>query len=290
MNIAVYGNRFEDSFAIDFIAFVSRLEKKGVQFCFYNVFWEKIKHLNPDFTPKIFACLSELNQHVDFVFSVGGDGTLLDTVSLVHCSDIPVVGINTGRLGFLANVAPERLSELEKAILENTYEIEKRALLACSCSDDLQPQLPLALNEITIQKTGLSLITINVWVDEVFLNTYWTDGLIISTPTGSTAYSLSVGGPIVMPGSGVFILSPIASHNLTVRPLIIRDNTKLRLKIESRSMSYLATIDHHAVQLSTDVEIYIQRATESFSLVKFDGIDFFSTIRQKLMWGADKRN
>ena len=227
----------------------------------------------------------------DLVLSVGGDGTFLETMLRVKELGIPVAGINTGRLGFLANISEEEISHSLDLLYNDDYKIIERCLLEVTKPSDLFEGIsPVALNEITIQKADLNMITINVFVDDTYLNTYWADGLIVSTATGSTAYNLSVGGPILSPEDESIIISPISPHNLTIRPIILSGKSKLRMVVEGRSSEYLATCDFRSRRVLFGEEIHIVQAERKLKTVMLKGRDFFSTLRNKLMWGADKRN
>jgi NAD+ kinase len=233
----------------------------------------------------------DLDSDFDFFISIGGDGTFLESVDLVRNLNIPIIGINSGRLGFLANIAKENTAEAITRILNGDYEIEERTLLSLETKNHLFGEFNKALNEVTIsRKDSSSMITIKAYVDGEYLNSYWTDGLIISTPTGSTGYSLSVGGPIVMPGTKNFIISPIAPHNLTVRPMVIPDDKEIILKVEGREESFLATLDFRSKVFDKSIELKIKKASYTIKTVKFKDATFFSTIRNKLMWGLDRRN
>jgi len=238
-----------------------------------------------------FSDLSTLSGLPDLVLSVGGDGTFLETVLKVKDLGIPVAGVNTGRMGFLANISAEEIGNSIDMLCHGEYEIIERCLL-----EILQPyglfegNSSSALNEITIQKADLSMITINVYVDNTYLNTYWSDGLIVSTATGSTAYNLSVGGPILSPEDESIIISPISPHNLTIRPIILSGESSLRMVIEGRSNEYLATCDFRSKRLPFSEEIHIVKAPVKLKTVMLKGRDFYSTLRNKLMWGADRRN
>jgi NAD+ kinase len=238
-----------------------------------------------------FTDLSEISGLPDLVLSVGGDGTFLETVLKVKDLGIPIVGVNTGRMGFLANISTEEISNSIDMLCNGEYEIIERCLLEISQPKGFFPEnSSSALNEITIQKADLSMITINVYVDDVYLNTYWSDGLIISTATGSTAYNLSVGGPILSPEDESIIISPISAHNLTIRPIIISGKSKLRMVIEGRSKEYLATCDFRSRRVPFSEEIHITKASVKLKTVMLKGRDFYSTLRNKLMWGIDRRN
>jgi NAD+ kinase len=238
-----------------------------------------------------FSDLTTISGLPDLVLSVGGDGTFLETVLKVKDLGIPIAGVNTGRMGFLANISEEEIGHSIDMLCNGEYEIIERCLLELSQPAGLFPgNASSALNEITIHKADLSMITINVYVDDTYLNTYWADGLIISTATGSTAYNLSVGGPILSPEDESIIISPIAPHNLNIRPIILSGRSRLRMVIEGRSNEYLATCDFRSKRLPFTKEIHIVRAPVKLKTVMLKGRDFYSTLRNKLMWGADRRN
>jgi NAD+ kinase len=238
-----------------------------------------------------FSDLSSISGMPDLVLSVGGDGTFLETVLKVKDLGIPIAGVNTGRLGFLANISADEISKAIDMLCNGEYEIVERSLLKIT-----QPQgifsgnSSSALNEVTIQKGDFSLVTINVFVDDIYLNTYWSDGLIVSTATGSTAYNLSVGGPILSPEDESIIISPISPHNLTIRPIILSGKSRLRMVIEGRCNEYLVTCDFRSKRLPFSKEIHICRDQAKLKTVMLQDTDFYSTLRNKLMWGIDKRN
>jgi NAD+ kinase len=238
-----------------------------------------------------FNDLSTLSGLPDLVLSVGGDGTFLETVLKVKDLGIPIAGVNTGRMGFLANISDEEISHSIDMLCTGEYEIVERCLLELSQPAGLfEGNASSALNEISIQKADLSMIIINVYVGETHLNTYWSDGLIVSTATGSTAYNLSVGGPILSPEDESIIISPISPHNLTIRPIVLSGKSTLRMVIEGRSKEYLVTCDFRSKRLPFSEEIRIIKAPVKLKTVMLKGRDFYSTLRNKLMWGADWRN
>jgi len=227
----------------------------------------------------------------DLVLSVGGDGTFLETVLKVKDLGIPIAGVNTGRMGFLANISADEIGNSVNMLCNGEYDIIERCLLGISYPEGIfEGNTSTALNEITIQKADLSMISISVFVDEIHLNTYWADGLIVSTATGSTAYNLSVGGPILSPEDESIIISPIAPHNLTIRPIVLSGEGKIRMVVEGRSNEYLATCDFRSKKVPFSQEIHIIRAPVKIRTVMLKGRDFYSTLRNKLMWGADRRN
>ena len=269
---------------------VTEFCRRGIKIQIYQKKEDKIICPGGEFIEQ-FSDLSTSAVLPDLVLSVGGDGTFLETVLKVKDLGIPVAGVNTGRMGFLANIPDEDIGKSIDMLCQGEYEIIERCLLDISHPTGLfEGNSSSALNEITIQKADLSMITINVFVDEVYLNTYWTDGLIVSTATGSTAYNLSVGGPILSPEDESIIISPIAPHNLTIRPIILSGEGKLRMVIEGRSNEYLATCDFRSQRLNFSQEIHIVRAPVKLRTVMLKGTDFYSTLRNRLMWGADRRN
>jgi NAD+ kinase len=222
---------------------------------------------------------------------VGGDGTFLETVLRVKDLGIPVAGVNTGRMGFLANIPNEDLGKSVDQLCNNEYELISRSMLEISHPTDLfEGESAVALNEITMQKSNVSMITIHVYVDDEFLNTYWTDGLIVSTATGSTAYNLSVGGPILSPEDESIIISPISPHNLTIRPIVLSGSSKLRMVLEGRTNEFLATCDFRFRKLPISERISIIGSAIKLKTVMLKGRGFYSTLRNRLMWGIDRRN
>jgi NAD+ kinase len=235
--------------------------------------------------------LSYDSESPDLVLSVGGDGTFLETVLNVKDLGIPIAGVNTGRMGFLANISSDEIGKSVDMLCKGEYDVIGRCLLELTKPSDIfEKNTSFALNEIAIQKADLSMITISVFVDEIYLNTYWADGLIVSTATGSTAYNLSVGGPILSPEDESIIISPIAPHNLTIRPIVLSGEGEIRMIIEGRSTEYLATCDFRSKKLPFSKEICIIRSHQKIKTVMLKERDFYSTLRNKLMWGADRRN
>lgn len=226
----------------------------------------------------------------DFLFSIGGDGTFIDAANLVGDSGIPILGINTGRIGFLTNVNRNNFQEAYNFLQKSDYQIEKRSLL--QITSDHSDTLPasFALNDLSIHPHGDSINAIHVMANGEHLNTYWGDGLIIATPTGSTAYSLSCGGPILVPSANVMVLTPIASHSLTVRPIVLPTDNELKIKVESRSHRFILSVDSHRITMNDDVTLTVSRAPYTIATIRLPNADFYSVIREKLLWGLDKRN
>lgn len=228
---------------------------------------------------------------VDFFLSIGGDGTFLEAITFVRDSGIPMVGINSGRLGFLADIAQSELEFSLEQLFAGKFILQPRSLLKLENEFGLFSDFPYALNEFTVHKQDSSqMITVHVDVGGDLLNSYWADGLIVSTPTGTTAYSLSVGGPIITPGSANFVIAPIAPHNLAVRPVVISDHEEVTLWVEGRGGRYMASLDSRSVPFETDMVWKIRKSDFIINVLKFENQSFYETLRKKLLWGADKRN
>jgi NAD+ kinase len=225
------------------------------------------------------------------MISIGGDGTFLETIHLVKDSGIPILGVNAGRLGFLASTQKEEIVNVLTQIKNGQYRLQTRSLLKLSSDLNLFNGEDFALNELTVhKKDSSSMITIHTYIDDLYLNSYWADGLIIATPTGSTAYSLSCGGPILVPGARDFIITPIAPHNLNVRPVVVPDSRKISLKIEGRSKEFLCSMDSRSVTIDSSTEINITKADFRINIIQTENQNFLNTIRNKMMWGLDRRN
>ena len=292
MKIALFATNFSEELEGYYMELLGKLNYHNFEITIYEPFHKILleKHLIGENTSS-FVENSDIKDNVDFLFSIGGDGTFLKTINLIKDSGIPVLGFNTGRLGFLSSISKEEISDAIENILEGHYKIEKRSLIKIVKPSNLFGDDNYALNEITVHKRdSSSMIMIHAYINDVFLNTYWADGLIVSTPTGSTAYSLSCGGPIVTPDSNNFILTPIAIHNLTVRPIVVPDNVCIKLKIEGRIDNYLVTLDSNNVVTSSSIELEIKKENFHINIVQLNHQSFFSTMREKLMWGWDKRN
>jgi NAD+ kinase len=228
---------------------------------------------------------------VQFVFSIGGDGTLLDTVTYVGSLQIPILGINTGRLGFLATITPERIAHAIDALFKGHFVIEERSLIRVETDPEVFGKINFGLNEFSILKRDTSsMIVVHTYIDGEYLNSYWADGLIVATPTGSTGYSLSCGGPVMLPQTNNFIIAPVCPHNLNVRPLIVSDRSVISFEIEGRSNNFLLSLDSRSVPVEANVQIAVRRETFSARLIKLNHVNFLSTLRSKLNWGLDRRN
>ena len=258
----------------------------------YQIYSELYKSLNLN-NHSLFNNHSDLDPEVDLMISIGGDGTFLRTLDIIRDKSIPVLGINTGRLGFLATENDQNISKFYNDILNSNYEIEERSTLEVKVlnSKVLDTVFCVGLNEISIvRKNTTSLINIKTKLDGEFLNSYWSDGLIVSTPTGSTGYSLSCGGPIVSPNSNSLILTPISPHNLNARPIVISDKTKIEINVSGREDFHLLSIDTKIISLKQGMSIIIEKSPIKFKLVNIDGNSYYETLREKLFWGKDKRN
>jgi NAD+ kinase len=241
--------------------------------------------------PQVFSDYEDIKGQLDFMISLGGDGNMLSTVALVRDSGIPIIGINLGRLGFLASINKEHINKAIDCLVEKKYTIEKRSLIKLTSSEELFGDLNFALNEVSIYKRQPnSMISVIVHVDGQYLNSYWADGLIMATPTGSTAYSLSTGGPIIHPEAHNFIITPIAPHNLSVRPVVIPDNTIVKMKVAERDGGFLVSLDSRTLEFQSGVELQVEKGDFEMKLVRLPEENFFGTIRAKLLWGIDKRN
>jgi len=240
---------------------------------------------------RTFAAPEDLGEGVDFLISMGGDGTLLDTVCFVRDTGIPVIGINFGRLGFLAGIGKEDVQDLVEALINRTYQIDRRVLLHLDSNVPLFGEVPYALNEFTIHKKDTSaMIKIHTYLNGEFLNTYWADGLIVSTPTGSTGYSLSCGGPVVFPDAASFVITPVAPHNLNVRPIVVPDHHIISFEIEGRGDQFLCTLDSRMETVDRQIQLAVRREEFTLGLLRTHEGNFLTTLRNKLLWGIDKRN
>lgn len=269
---------------------VDELKSRNIKIMMYRR--KDAFHLNlQESSIDLFTDLSTTEILPDLIFSVGGDGTFLETIIKVKDFGIPIAGINTGRMGFLANIYADEIGQSLDMIREGEYNILERSLLRFSRPEGLfEGNYSYALNEISIQKSDLSMITISVYVNDTYLNTYWSDGLIVSTATGSTAYNLSAGGPILTPEDESIIISPIAPHNLTIRPIVLSGKDRLRMMVEGRSNEFMATVDFRSRKIPFGEDIQIEKADMKIKTIMLNSRDFYSTLRNKLMWGADRRN
>ena len=292
MMIAIYSKSLDERCAMMIRRLLGILAQSGADVLMYRPLYDYLKSLPETIgaISGVFSNYDDLPHNTSYLASVGGDGTFLHSINVVRDSGIPVVGINMGRLGFLSNVTDDDLHESIEKLLAGKMPVEERTLLHATINGQPAEAFPYALNDMVIQQNVAGLMTVHTWCNNEFLNSYWADGLIVSTPTGSSAYSLSVGGPIVAPESQNFIISPIAAHNLNVRPLIIPDGVVLKLKAECRDKDrrFTLSLDSRSIECISGAEIEIKRAGFKVRIVK--SASFYTTLRNKLMWGVDKRN
>lgn len=291
MKIALFGKVFSEDRFNYVQLLINKLKSEGISIIVAEDFLKYIKSkviIEDDV--ETFNKRSDLIGNVDYLISVGGDGTMLDAITYISDSDIPVMGVNLGRLGFLSGIHKEEIDEAINALIQGTFRIDKRSLIRLETKDSLFGEHNYALNELTINKkdTG-SMILVYVYVNNVLLNSYWGDGIIIATPTGSTAYSLSCNGPILAPDSENFVITPIATHNLTVRPVVIPDSSEIKVRVEGRMSQFLVGLDSRYETIDATTEMIIRKEKFYINLVQRLNDNFFTTIRQKLMWGRDIR-
>jgi len=270
----------------------SKFKKEGIEVHLYSKFYDALNKLGIEVEHlSVISSYEEVKKmDFDFVFTMGGDGTILNAITLVRDSGIPIIGINLGRLGFLAIGDKMKIDQVVDALIEKQYIIEKRHLLSLNSNVSLFGSANFALNDFTIHKyASSSVIVIHTYVDDNYLNSYWADGLIVATPTGSTGYSMSCGGPIVMPGSGNFVITPVAPHHLTVRPIVIPDTSKISFKIEGRTDNFLCTLDARYKPITSKHTLSVTKCDFHINLVVLEGLDFIRNIYNKLHWGKDSR-
>ncbi|MBO4282718.1 MAG: NAD(+)/NADH kinase [Bacteroidales bacterium] len=272
-------------------AMMDTLQRDDVRLWVCRSFYEQLngRIRFPENSSVLDENVTVLPPEINYVFTVGGDGTFLDALPLVQGSRLPLFGINTGRLGFLSNTSIRDFNEAMEAVLHKDFTLEKRMLLHVDhpCCE----HLPWALNDVCIQRSGSNgMVTIEVFVDGEHLNTYWCDGLIIATPTGSTAYSLGCGGPILTPDANAFVLTPIASHTLTVRPIVLSGESRIHMEVGTRSDSFVINMDSNTYTVRQPLHVDIRKEAFSVELMRLNGQSFYKTLRDKLMWGLDRRN
>jgi NAD+ kinase len=293
MQIVIYGKVLHEADLEYVQVLFDALHDEGVNLYVYKPYWaqlsDKIK-LKRD-VATIDGYYDFKTHNFDFVVTLGGDGTILDAITVIRDAEIPILGINLGRLGFLAHIAKTHIREAIKALMARQYQIEWRRLLALESNMSLFDGLTFALNDFTILKRDTSsMITIHTFLNGAYLNSYWADGLIVATPTGSTGYSLSCGGPIVFPQSGNFVITPVAPHNLNVRPIIISDKSVLSFEVEGRAENFLCTLDSRFETIDSSYQLAVRSCDFVANIVVLQGESYLKTIRQKLAWGVDARN
>ena len=292
MNICIYGRPGQINQTELTAGIISILLKQGHQVSIYRPYFEFMKaQIKIPSAVKCVDSTAELAIGTDFLFSIGGDGTLLDTVFIVKDTNIPVVGINTGRLGFLASISKDDIENAIESLGKGHYALDPRTLLRLESNLPIFNQENIALNEFTIHKKETSsMITIHMYLNGEYLNSYWADGIMISTPTGSTGYNLSCGGPIIVPQSESFVITPIAPHNLTVRPIVVSDKNVISLEVEGRSQHFMATLDSRSATIDSSYQLAVRKEDYQINLVRLNSENFLHTLRKKLNWGLDPRN
>lgn len=292
MKVAIYSRVIDNEQRGGVQQLFDELAKENIEPVVYHPFFETIKSSFrfPD-KISIFSEPEDLVESIDFLISLGGDGTLLDTVSLVRDKNIPVLGINFGRLGFLASIGRDELHTAVQSLVKRTIVIDDRSLIHLDADKSLFGEVPYGLNEFAIHKTDTSpMIKIHTYLNGEFLNTYWADGVIVATPTGSTGYSLSCNGPVVFPESSSFVITPVAPHNLNVRPIIVPDDNIISFEVEGRTDHFICALDARKEIVDKKVQLAVRRETFTLGLVRLNENNFLQTLRNKLSWGLDTRN
>jgi len=292
MLLALYNRVFEETDIPLLQHTFSFLKENQLRVILFRDFYERLQpYINFEEPPLLFQSNKDLPPQTDFMISLGGDGTMLDTVSYIGNSGIPVIGINLGRLGFLADIPENEMDSAWQGLLRGSYSIEKRSLIHLDSNVPLFGECPYALNEFTLhRKDSSQMIKIHTYLNGEFLNTYFADGLIVSTPTGSTGYSLSCNGPVMFPQASVFVITPVAPHNLNIRPIVVPDDYVVSFELEGRTDQFLCTLDSRMEAITKDVQLAVKKEDFEISLVKLDEHNFLKTLRQKLYWGADNRH
>lgn len=292
--VAIYGQAYNANALKEVLLLLDVLQEKKIVVFFEEQFYDLYQkdHLLPKKYPT-FSHFNDLNNSFDLFFTIGGDGTILRSVAFIRNLNIPVLGINTGRLGFLATIQKDEIKQVVELLLLKEYKIQKRTLLSVKTTPTSEAisDINFALNEVTVaRKNTTSMIGVKTYLDDEYLTNYWADGLIISTPTGSTGYSLSCNGPVVLPNSKSIVITPIAPHNLNARPLIISDNTKIKLEVSGRENEFLMSLDSRIATISENTQIFIEKAPFTIKTIALTNQSFLKTLRSKLLWGEDTRN
>ncbi|MFV8321443.1 MULTISPECIES: NAD kinase [unclassified Flavobacterium] len=294
MKVAIYGQYYQNStepIINDIFVFFNKNNVEMIIESHFLLMLNERKIVEKKY--KTFTSHTELDDSFDMLISIGGDGTILRAATLVRDSGIPILGINAGRLGFLASVQKENIASFMQFVIDKKYTISKRTLLSLTCTppNESIDAINFAMNEITVsRKDTTSMITIDTYLNDEYLNSYWADGLIISTPTGSTGYSLSCGGPILTPDVKSLVITPIAPHNLTARPLVVPDETEIRLKVSGREENYLVSLDSRVTSVKNESILTLKKTPFQINMVEITEETFLKTLRKKLLWGEDKRN
>ncbi len=293
MKVAIYGQVIVEEDIPHVVSLLEELKRIGAQFSIEKKFAKKIQTALTVYQHGLFDKNSGLDSNFDLFVSFGGDGTMLRAVTYVQDLGIPLVGVNTGRLGFLSTFKKEEVTKVITEFMQGNYTIEERSLVALDAASNIDAfgDLDFALNEITVsRKDTTSMITVETFLDGEYLTSYWADGLIVSTPTGSTGYSLSCGGPVIAPSAKSLVLTPIAPHNLNARPFVIADHTSIRLRVSGREENHLLSLDSRIATIPNGTEIIIRKADFTVKMIEYKAESFLKTLRNKLLWGEDKRN
>lgn len=292
MKVGIYGRAFDESFIPNIQELFDTIVSFDWDISIYQPFRSYLApRLEISEHEEVFNKYCDVKGEIDILICIGGDGTFLETINIVRDSGIPILGVNTGRLGFLASTYKEDIVDVLNAIKDGRYRLQTRSMITLITEEGLFGEDNFALNELTVhKKDSSSMITIHTYIGDLYLNSYWADGLIISTPTGSTAYSLSCGGPIMVPGAKDYVITPIAPHNLNVRPVVVPDDRTIRLKIEGRGREYLCSLDSRSVTIDSAIELTIKKAKFQLNVIQTENQNFLNTIRNKMMWGLDRRN
>jgi NAD+ kinase len=290
MRVAIHGRNFRPEVQQYIQEMLDELNRRDIEVQLSETFSNFISQLG--IKSRISSVYtSKANLDADLLFSLGGDGTLLEAVTHIGEKEIPILGVNTGRLGFLATTSPEGLKNTIDDIFKGYYKIDERMLISVVSDRDIFEGLNFGLNEFTVTKRDTSsMIVVHTYLNGEYLNSYWADGLIVSTPTGSTGYSLSCGGPVVMPQSNLFVIAPVSPHNLNVRPLIVADDSVISFEIEGRSKNFMASLDSRSKVIDASVQIAVKKERFKAKIIKLNDENFLTTLRKKLNWGLDARN
>ena len=291
MKVALHGKSISKESCPYIQQVITELQERNAEIYTSQSFLKEIRKYNISLDKAETFSRQDSLHELNFAFSLGGDGTLLDTLTYVGEAEVPLVGVNTGRLGFLATTPKDKIKAVIDALYQNFYSFDYRTLIRLDTDRDLFEGKNFGLNEFSIlKKDTSSMIVVHAFIDGEFLNSYWADGLIISTPTGSTGYSLSCGGPLVLPHSNNFIVTPVSPHNLYVRPMVVSDKSVLSFEIEGRSKNFLVALDSRSRSVDASIQLAVRKENFRAKLVKLSGYNFFDTLRQKLNWGLDNRN
>lgn len=292
MQVALYSRKVSKTNLPYIVELLNQFKRMGWKPVLEKEFKKQlVKRIGLDNSTLEFTSHKDFVSGIDMVISLGGDGTFIQSVNYIRDSQVPIIGINTGRLGFLANVSKESINDAFEKLQRKQFDYQKRSLLRVETASHHFGDANVALNEVTVsRKDSSAMLTVHASLDNEYMNSYWADGLIISTPTGSTAYNLACGGPIIDPQCQLHVVTPIAPHNLNVRPIVVPDSTTITLSVEGRSRNYLLSLDGNSVNIKQREEVVIRKADFMINMIKLEGHNFLDTIRNKMLWGIDRRN